>query len=937
MASNLNSGQNIISATTAAPSIGTAYEKTPASNETGVFIWANKSVEVHGYASGVWSQLQSLGTDNRFLSVSWDDYTYVYVRGVSQTESVRIFLRVASGVAGKVVAASRLDKISAIPDVSTYTLTDSGKLATISATGVIDFEAPPSAGTPFGDNVYPNIDSIDTEIVDMSQGATRIAINGTGFFPASKIYVFAGVPTALQTTNLTGFDIAMLDSVAADADVIMDQANTETVFVSEKIVVGWSETNNEFGGVASFGFVNPKKMVISLSPLSSQVGAAFSILVVNPNGKKALYQNCFAVETVEVLSVSPALIDENIPSSLQIVGKHFDINTNVYVYDGTETAGDRAALINYKSNAFTFQDAQNFVTTNNLTFDILGSDYTVIAAKGGSVSTLVNAFSVAPPAFFTSWTNPTAYTSDQLTGLLTRTLGTSVNGDEFLEREYSNSTYDVTDGVRIEYGSDQVHHSMAYGNNGHATRNTWTFGFTVNTLQAELISAANPPAWADAAEPPTLSLNRWSTFAVATRWSEGSTTWNDPAGASAGALGNGNQFPGLGWGTHASHTGGTGERNRGANGAAGATVYYYDITVDPSDATKRIVTWGWISAVGVDVVGYTFPTKIDIPTHGNLIRLYAGMRNPTLSIKNTSALTFPELLSINSVTVDGTNTTSYAATAIKLYVNVGEKSATSNVETYVYGPTAAPSDIANLTNPLIGPAAFTNTGEYMVLINAQSFTELGDYTVIVKNSAKQVTATAAFNIIPTVPWYYADTTIFTGINMADHRVSATTTALVDIPISTANNPDGFRLMLTWGDVYKQYRQGTIGFTYADDATQTWSVRRQNASGTNTLFTAFYTGGSGAVDGTLLNAAGLYSWRYSTFPAALAIATDGTVTLERIDEDAYGANQTFTTIYTFPTLVDVTNASNKSLRMFTDILVSSVHNIRLTDWAYQSPV
>lgn len=62
-----------------------------------------------------------------------------------------------------------------------------------------------------------------------------------------------------------------------------------------ELLVGWTETDNEYAGKVPFVFKNSNELSLRVNPAVASAAGTYSILVVNPDGNKNLYRNCIII------------------------------------------------------------------------------------------------------------------------------------------------------------------------------------------------------------------------------------------------------------------------------------------------------------------------------------------------------------------------------------------------------------------------------------------------------------------------------------------------------------------------------------------------------------------------------------------------------------------------------------------------------------------
>ena len=142
---------------------------------------------------------------------------------------------------------------------------------------------------------YPTIS--DVSDFEVAGSSFILEINGSGFIPETKVYIFEGYSQG-NISKLEGYSVDIYKDMVQEgyyASIPADYAST-TFFTSDGIVMngeGHAIQKTDLTTVNPFVFVDGKKIKVCLD--SAIQGGIYSVLVINPGKKKTVKKSGFYI------------------------------------------------------------------------------------------------------------------------------------------------------------------------------------------------------------------------------------------------------------------------------------------------------------------------------------------------------------------------------------------------------------------------------------------------------------------------------------------------------------------------------------------------------------------------------------------------------------------------------------------------------------------
>ena len=266
------------------------------SSEDGVFLKTNGDVRVyaatdpfvnHGDVS--WNLITTMGPNQKEATFNWGDFSGIYMESDSD-EIIRICP--LSGSIESYYSEIIIDSITDFEDVPQLPVGGGDKALKVKADGTLEWANLEDTVTV---SPFPMIYS--TSGVDTSGANFVMEIEGSGFLPQTKIYIFKGY-SSQKIDELSDFitdDYVDFVSSGYYAELPADYGN-QSFFTSDGVVMngeGHVITKTDTTTVNPFAYVNGNKIKVCLS--GSMQGGIYCLVAINPGSKKFVKKSGFYI------------------------------------------------------------------------------------------------------------------------------------------------------------------------------------------------------------------------------------------------------------------------------------------------------------------------------------------------------------------------------------------------------------------------------------------------------------------------------------------------------------------------------------------------------------------------------------------------------------------------------------------------------------------
>tara|TARA_R110000824_G_scaffold46692_1_gene133787 strand:+ start:8619 stop:9551 length:933 start_codon:yes stop_codon:yes gene_type:complete len=301
-----NKKMNLLIASASEPAITDGI--MGATGESGIMIWCNRSVNVLARLTGAteWTVIGSLSATNTTVNMYWEDYVGINFQSqTGKSEKVRLFPRHAAVATSDISSGSdnyAIDKLDEFSDLPPPLGADTGKFLSVAADGSLEFITNNEGSGATALKQILSVSAVSTPLLAAGAEAT-LEITGKGFKPKTRVYMFAGSPTPTQILNYYNHTAAIMGNIMNDGNAV-EKLSDDTTTETGKINVFYNGSdyneNEESPSAAAnwikpYGYKNPNTISLRISPDVAHISNVYSLILVNPDGKKSVLENCLTV------------------------------------------------------------------------------------------------------------------------------------------------------------------------------------------------------------------------------------------------------------------------------------------------------------------------------------------------------------------------------------------------------------------------------------------------------------------------------------------------------------------------------------------------------------------------------------------------------------------------------------------------------------------